>query len=57
MKNGTHAPKPVIMMQHGLADSSDPFIVNYKDKAPGFIAATEGYDVWMTNHRGNKHTL
>jgi len=38
--NGTEMPKPVVLMQHGLADSSDSFIINYKDKAPAFIAAT-----------------
>ena len=27
-------PKSVIVMQHGLADSSDSYIINDKDKAP-----------------------
>jgi len=56
MANGTKASKPVVMMQHGLADSSDSWILNYRDKAPALVAATEGYDVWVLNHRGNKHT-
>ena len=43
-------------MYHGLADSSDAFIMNTEDKAPAFVAAAEGYDIWLPNSRGNKYS-
>lgn len=48
--------KPVIFMQHGLIDSADTFIVNDYDKAPGFILARRGFDVWFGNSRGSRHS-
>mmetsp|Transcript_89559 Transcript_89559/g.123618 ORF Transcript_89559/g.123618 Transcript_89559/m.123618 type:complete len:128 (+) Transcript_89559:123-506(+) len=48
--------KPPILFQHGLTDSADAWIVHDSDKAPGFIAASQGYDVWLSNFRGNKYS-
>lgn len=40
-------------MMHGLEDSSDAWIMNGPDKSPAFVAASQGYDVWVGNARGN----
>ena len=41
---------------HGLTDSSDTWVLNDEDKAPGFLLANRGYDVWMSNSGGYEHS-
>jgi len=43
--------KPVVFMLHGLADSSEGFVIN-DDDSLAFGFAVLGYDVWLGNNRG-----
>eukprot|EP00588_Corethron_pennatum_P003963 CAMPEP_0194291486 /NCGR_PEP_ID=MMETSP0169-20130528/43478_1 /TAXON_ID=218684 /ORGANISM="Corethron pennatum, Strain L29A3" /LENGTH=460 /DNA_ID=CAMNT_0039039381 /DNA_START=91 /DNA_END=1473 /DNA_ORIENTATION=- len=49
--------KPVVFLQHGITDSADCWIMHTEKKAPAFRLLREGYDVWLGNQRGTKHSL
>ena len=40
----------VVVLQHGLLDSSDGFFYN-KEKSVGFHLLDQGYDIWSPNNR------
>jgi len=46
-------PKQPVILQHGLLDNSFTWLVNNSTLNLPFMLADEGYDVWLTNNRGN----
>jgi lysosomal acid lipase/cholesteryl ester hydrolase len=46
----------VVLIVHGLSDSSDSWFYNGEGESIGFKMVEEGYDVWLGNNRGNKYS-
>jgi len=44
---------PVLLLQHGLLATAWCWLVNSPSIAPGIQLYHEGYDIWLTNNRGN----
>jgi pimeloyl-ACP methyl ester carboxylesterase len=48
--------KQSVFLMHGIFDSSDGWVCNSEEKCLPFILANLGYDIWLGNSRGNKHS-
>jgi len=44
---------PVVLLQHGVLASSWCWLVNHPNRSLGIALWKMGYDVWLTNSRGN----
>eukprot|EP00298_Acanthocystis_sp_HF-20_P001731 c12167_g1_i1.p1 GENE.c12167_g1_i1~~c12167_g1_i1.p1 ORF type:complete len:476 (+),score=179.62 c12167_g1_i1:44-1471(+) len=49
------ATKGPILLQHGVADSADTWVMDKREKSLGYILVDEGYQVYLGNSRGNKY--
>lgn len=53
LRNPELVKAPVVLLMHGLMDSSIVWVNNGRERSLGLVLAELGYDVWLGNNRGN----
>jgi len=54
--NFDNTDKPPVLLVHGLQTDMMFWIVNHAEVSPAFVLAREGFDVWLINNRGTRHS-
>ncbi|KZS10880.1 putative Lipase 3 [Daphnia magna] len=48
-------PKSVVLLMHGVLESSGTWLVNPSSRSLAMLLASQSYDVWLGNFRGNRY--
>ena len=51
--SGSSDRRQPILLQHGIFQSANDWVLNGKDSVPYQLLNTGDYDVWIGNNRGN----
>ncbi len=46
----------VVVLQHGLMDTSATWVINQPTESLGYQLAADGHDVWLANSRGSSYS-